>query len=62
MSAIDRLLQRAQAGFVPLDLPDTYKDAALKWLARWLKEPVFDIYRPQLTHLIESERWEHGSS
>jgi len=52
------LLEKAKKGFNTLDLPDKYKKSALKWLDKWLTDPMFKDYVPQIKYLIESEKWD----
>lgn len=53
---MDRL-QQAIAGFQTIDADAAYKDQAAKNLARWLREPEFAGYRPQLEWLIDQKKW-----
>ena len=53
---MDRL-QAAIAGFQTIDADKTYKDQASKYLARWLTEPEFAPYKPQLEWLIDQKKW-----
>jgi len=57
MPATDALLKCAREGFQRLDIASQYRESALKWLTRWLTEPAFQDYVPQIDHLIMSERW-----
>jgi phosphoglucomutase/phosphomannomutase len=57
MTLTNPLLGKARDGFQSLDVPDTYKESALVWLTRWLTEPAFKDYLPQITYLIENECW-----
>jgi len=58
MTDSDTLLNIARSGFQRLDVPDPYKESALEWLARWISEPAFQDYRPQIEHLIQTEHWD----
>jgi phosphoglucomutase/phosphomannomutase len=51
------LLDQATEGFRGVAAPDEYKDRARAFLARWLTEPEFAAYRPQLAWLIEAGQW-----
>ena len=53
---MDRL-QAAVAGFQSIDVDAAYKDQAAKNLARWLSEPDFAAYKPQLDLLIDQKKW-----
>jgi phosphoglucomutase len=58
MTASDTLLSQTRNGFQRLDVPDPYKESALKWLTHWITEPAFKDYRPQIEYLIETEQWD----
>ncbi len=58
MTAVNDLLNQVRQGFQGLDVPDRYKNRALEWLTRWMTDPVFQDYRPQISYLIETQRWE----
>jgi phosphoglucomutase/phosphomannomutase len=53
---MDRL-QQASAGFQTIDADHAYKEQAAKNLGRWLREPEFAGYRPQLEWLIDQQKW-----
>src|SRR5438132_9949183 len=53
---MDRL-QHAIAGFQIVDADASYKEQAAKNLARWLTEPEFTAYKPQLDWLIDQKKW-----
>lgn len=53
---MDRL-EAARAGFQSIDADQAYKDQAVKNLQRWLSEPDFAAYRPQLDWLIDQAKW-----
>jgi len=53
---MDRL-QAAIAGFQTIDADAAYKDQAAKNLARWLNEPDFAPYKPQVEWLIDQQKW-----
>jgi phosphoglucomutase/phosphomannomutase len=53
---MDRL-QAAVAGFQTVDADASYKELAAKYLARWLREPEFAAYRPQIEWLIDQQKW-----
>lgn len=57
MANINELLDKSKKGFEKLDLPQKYKDSALFWLKKWLTEPDFKEYVPQIEYLINSEKW-----
>src|SRR5581483_3831174 len=51
------LLARATAGFETVDADPAARAAAARNLERWLTDPVFAAYRPQIEWLIRSEQW-----
>jgi phosphoglucomutase/phosphomannomutase len=53
---MDRLHQ-AIAGFQTVDAAPSYRDEAVKNLARWLAEPEFAAYKPQIEWLIDEKKW-----
>jgi phosphoglucomutase/phosphomannomutase len=57
MTAVDVRVSEARKGFQSLDVPGQYKDDALEWLTRWMTDPAFHDYVPQITYLIETEHW-----
>jgi phosphoglucomutase len=52
------LLEKTRVGFDALDISDKYKKPALKWIEVWLSDDVFRDYAPQITYLIEMEKWD----
>jgi phosphoglucomutase/phosphomannomutase len=44
-------------GFDALTVADHFKQAAQENLTRWLEDPLFTPYRPQLEWLIDQQRW-----
>ena len=57
MSETAALIDKAKNGFQALDVAVEHQREALKWLEIWLTEDVFRAYVPQITYLIESEKW-----
>ncbi len=53
---MDRL-QAAGAGFQTIDADAAYKQQAAKNLERWLTEPEFAAYKPQIEWLIDQQKW-----
>src|SRR5437868_6740225 len=51
------LLEQAAQGFRTIQIDDAPKQQALKFLRRWLTEPDFAGYRPQLDWLIQTRQW-----
>jgi phosphoglucomutase/phosphomannomutase len=51
------LLEQVAVGFRALAMPASLEQQALENLRRWLTEPDFVPYRPQLTWLIETGQW-----
>lgn len=58
MTEHGNLLKRAREGMASLEIPARYKECALDGLTRWMTEPQFKDYVPQIAHLIETQRWE----
>jgi phosphoglucomutase/phosphomannomutase len=50
-------LEQAKAGFATVLAPASVREQALEYLSRWLSEPDFIIYRPQILWLIEKAEW-----
>ncbi len=44
-------------GFAALPVADHFKQSAQDNLTRWLEDPLFAAYRPQLDWLIEQQQW-----
>ncbi|NNL75523.1 MAG: phospho-sugar mutase [Desulfobacterales bacterium] len=57
MMSASTLLNKTQNGFRSLEISGTYVNSALKWLKVWLTEDAFSDYAPQITYLIETEKW-----
>jgi phosphoglucomutase/phosphomannomutase len=57
MSETAALIDKAKNGFQALDVAVEHQREALKWLEIWLTDDVFRDYVPQITYLIESEKW-----
>ncbi|NOY26825.1 MAG: phospho-sugar mutase, partial [Oligoflexia bacterium] len=57
-SAQTGALAQARAGFASIDVPDAARTAALDNLDRWLSDPTFVAYCPQIAALIQAARWE----
>ena len=57
MSETAALIEKAKNGFETLDVSVEHQIEALKWLETWLTENSFRDYVPQITYLIESEKW-----
>ncbi len=55
---IDVLLKNAEQGFNSLDINNKYKQSALENLKEWLFNDDFKDYLPQISHLINSEKWD----
>jgi phosphoglucomutase len=51
------LLAQATDGFKGIDADPALKEQALDYLRRWLTQPEFAAYRPQLEWLIQSKQW-----
>ena len=58
MDPYQTLIEKAKKGFDSLDLPDNFKDDALKQLQTWLTEEMFSEYVFQIEHLISTGQWE----
>src|ERR1700722_17479636 len=50
-------LPQAIAGFDTIDADPAYKQQAAKNLTRWLTEPEFAPYKPQIEWLIDQQKW-----
>lgn len=57
MNNTDTLLNNTRNGFQNLDISAKHRENALEWLARWMTEPAFQDYLPQIEYLIETECW-----
>lgn len=57
MTDTDTLLNKTRSGFQNLDISTDHSENALEWLARWMTEPAFQDYVPQIEYLIETECW-----
>jgi phosphoglucomutase/phosphomannomutase len=51
-------LDELKAGLASLPVSDAYRDAALRSLAAWSREPRYASFRPQLESLARRQRWE----
>jgi phosphoglucomutase/phosphomannomutase len=51
------LLEQAAEGFRPIQVDETTKEHALKYLRQWLTDPAFSAYLPQLKWLIGNKQW-----
>ncbi len=58
MTNKSQLLQKAREGFNTLDIGMRYIDSALEHLEKWLTDEMFCSYVPQITYLINSEKWD----
>jgi phosphoglucomutase/phosphomannomutase len=50
-------MDQVRRGFQTIQVDDATKNRALGYLERWLTEPAFKAYRPQLEWLIRTEQW-----
>lgn len=50
-------LASVEQGFATVDADPAYRAQALTYLSRWLTEPEFAGYRPQIEWLIEAKQW-----
>ena len=57
MTRTETLLNNTRNGFQNLDISAKHRENALEWLARWMTEPAFQDYLPQIEYLIETECW-----
>ena len=57
MSDTAALIEKAKNGFETLDVSVEHQIEALKWLEIWLTDDIFRDYVPQITYLIEAEKW-----
>ncbi len=51
------LLERARTGFQSVDADPAARAQALRYLERWLTDPAFAAYRPQITWLLDTGQW-----
>jgi phosphoglucomutase len=51
------LLEQAKDGFRGIQIDESTKEQALKYLRQWLMEAAFVAYRPQLEWLIRNQQW-----
>ncbi len=51
------LIDQARAGFASIDADATLKDHALTNLEKWLTDPDFAAYRPQIERLVQKAAW-----
>ncbi|MHC4453853.1 MAG: phospho-sugar mutase [Planctomycetota bacterium] len=58
MTNNEQLLQKARNGFNTLDIGTQHVDSALEHLEKWLTDEIFSSYVPQITYLINSEKWD----
>ncbi len=58
MTNANALLNKTEHGFNSLEVSEKYVDSALKWLATWLTDDSFKDYVPQITYLIEKQKWD----
>ncbi|TXH01314.1 MAG: phospho-sugar mutase [Candidatus Moraniibacteriota bacterium] len=56
---IASLIIKAKEGFVAIKVGDSYKDAAIANLEKWLSNPEFEHYQPQIEHMIQSNYWDY---
>lgn len=54
----NNLLDLVKAGFSTLNVDQKYKDDALVHLNKWLVDPEFSDYVPQIEYLVESSKWD----
>jgi phosphoglucomutase/phosphomannomutase len=57
MTDVQALLDATAAGFQSLNVSDKYRQSALQWIERWLIEPAFKDYVPQIEALIGRSEW-----
>lgn len=50
-------LEQAKQGFDTIDADPKVREAALRNLTRWLTEPEFAPYRPQIEWLVAEKKW-----
>ena len=53
------LISQVKKGFSNLDIENKYKKEALKNLKKWLTDPQFEEYTPQIKHLINKQYWDY---
>ena len=55
--SVDALLTAARAGFAAAAVAPAVREAALTNLERWLTEPSYRCYQPQILALAEAGQW-----
>ncbi len=55
----EKLLNQAKQGFSNLDVGEKYQQKALKNLKKWLIDPQYKDYQPQIEHLITAKHWDY---
>ncbi|MGD8291710.1 MAG: phospho-sugar mutase [Desulfobacterales bacterium] len=58
MTNLKILLETTKNGFDSLDVSSKYLNSAVMWLQTWLTDDTFKDYVPQITYLIDSEKWD----
>jgi phosphoglucomutase len=51
------LVSQAREGFQSIEAEAALKDQALESLSRWVTDPEFAIYQPQMRWLVEQRQW-----
>lgn len=58
MDKYQTLIEKAKKGFASVDLPEEVKKGAVERIREWLSNEMFRSYVPQITYLINKEKWE----
>lgn len=53
------LLSEAEGGFKTLAVSEEYQQQALKFIEKWLSDPQFTDYVPQIEHFIKNKDWDY---
>jgi phosphoglucomutase len=58
MASANTLLNKTEKGFSNLEVSEKYVNSALKWLKIWVSDDSFKDYVPQISYLVETEKWD----
>lgn len=58
MEDIEKRLRQVRSGFAGMDLAERYKTSAVTWIERWLTDPAFAAYVPQIEDLVDRGKWD----
>lgn len=55
---MQELLSKISQGFASIKIEEQFKESALKWLEKWLSDPLYQGDIPQLEYWVEQEKWD----